>query len=458
MIKNYLFMKKLIYFVAVLLVLGCSKKDEKPVVDLPVDTISDEPFQNVPKVEDMVVYEIDLPVFSSTGDLDGATARLDSIKNLGVNVVWLMPIYPIGVLKAAGSPYCVQDYTSVNPSFGSLGSLQEFVSQAHKRNMAVILDWVADHTSWDNNWISDKSWYKQDASGNIISPVGTNWTDVAQLNYSSKPMRLAMIDAMTYWVTQANVDGFRCDAVDYVTSDFWKQAIDSLKQMKDRTLIMLAEGGNSSNFQVGFQMNYAWDFNTALINIFNKGVASSIFSVENTEYSVVPAGDQKLRYITNHDVDYSNSLIADYVSDKGSLAAFVITAFLRGVPLIYNGQEVAYPYRINFFQNVTATPITWDLNPSIYKAYKNIMQVRNSLTSVKKGSITEFDDNDIVAFERIYQNENILVLVNVRSTSSNFTVPQALVNTAWTNLMDNSSVTLSSNLSLGAFSFMILKK
>ena len=166
------------------------------------------------------MYEVNMQTYTPA-NFQGVAARLDSIKALGVNVIWLMPTYPIGVLKAVGSPYAVKDYKGVNTNFGTLDDLRSLVAQAHSRNMAVVLDWVADHTSWDNAWISNKSWYKQDASGNIIIPPGTNYQDVAALNYNSTAMRSAMIKAMKYWVLTANVDGYRCDYADAVPADFW---------------------------------------------------------------------------------------------------------------------------------------------------------------------------------------------------------------------------------------------
>src|SRR6185312_8052750 len=142
------------------------------------------PFSGVPATKDIVMYEVNMQTYTPA-NFQGVTARLDSIKALGVNVIWLMPTYPIGVLKAVGSPYAVKDYNGVNANFGTLDDLRNLIAQAHSRNMAVIMDWVADHTSWDNSWITNKSWYKQDANGNIIIPPGTTYTDVAALDYNS---------------------------------------------------------------------------------------------------------------------------------------------------------------------------------------------------------------------------------------------------------------------------------
>ena len=324
--------------------------------------------------------------------------------------------------------------------------------------MAVILDWVADHTSWDNPWIDDPSWYKQDDNGNIISPVGTNWTDVAQLNYSNTAMRTEMIKSMKYWISKSNIDGFRFDAVDFVPDDFWKQAIDSLEAMPDRKLILLAEGGKTANFADGFQMNYAWDFASTLKAVFKGDKAGNIFITDSLEYRYIPADKQKLRYITNHDLNFNSSLIEDYNSAKGSLTAFVITAFLRGVPLIYDGQEVAYPGKISFFQQGTATQISWGINTDIYSQYKKVMSIRNSLPSVREGAVTRYTDDDVAVIKHTISGEETLIIANVRNSPVDYTIPNALTNSTWTNMMDNSGVELSLHISLEPYEYLILKK
>src|SRR5665213_2022297 len=234
-------MKK--YFVIIISVVffSCSKTDKPVTLGLPTDPAQyGTPFANVPAAKDANLYQVNMRVFSTAGNLQGVTARLDSIKNLGINVVYLMPIYPVGILKSINSPYSVKDYEAVGSEFGTLNDLRTLVDQAHQKNMAVILDWVANHTSWDNSWISNKSWYQQDPSGNIISPPG--YSDVAQLNFNNDTMRTAMIAAMRYWIFTANIDGYRCDFADNIPFDFWKQAPTSLNSITSHHLLFLAEG------------------------------------------------------------------------------------------------------------------------------------------------------------------------------------------------------------------------
>jgi len=199
------------------------------------------PFANMPATDDVVMYEVNLRAFSANGNLQGVTSRLDEIKALGVNVIWLMPIHPVGILNGINSPYCVKDYKGVGTEYGTLEDVRTLTTEAHNRGMAVILDWVANHTSWDNPWIQNTDWYTKNNAGNIVHPPGTNWTDVADLNFDNSDMRLAMIDAMQYWILEANIDGFRCDYADGVPFSFWNQAINKLK-LNPRTVSLLIFG------------------------------------------------------------------------------------------------------------------------------------------------------------------------------------------------------------------------
>ena len=186
-----------------------------------------KPFKYVPDRRDVTMYQVNMRSFSKNGDLKAVTARLDSIKALGVNVIYLMPIYPVGVLKSVNSPYATKDYDEVGNEFGTLADLRNLIDKAHKLKIAVLIDIVANHTAWDHPWIANKEWYVQDSSGNIKYP--RNWRDVAQLNFNNKDLRLALIRSMKSWVYKANIDGFRCDYADGPPVDFWKQALDSLK-------------------------------------------------------------------------------------------------------------------------------------------------------------------------------------------------------------------------------------
>ncbi len=442
---------------------GCKKNETTSTSGTPIFIIIPDPpqyetpFADIPVTSAITMYEINERAFSQSGDFAGIIPRLDSIKYLGINVIWLMPIHPIGILKSIDSPYCVRNYREVNPDYGNLESLRTLVREAHTRNMAVILDWVANHTSWDNAWISNKSWYTQDANGNIVSPPGTNWTDVADLNYDNSDMRLEMIRCMKYWILAANIDGYRCDAADYVPFDFWRQAIDTLKNIPNRKIIMLAEGNRVDHFTAGFQMDFGWDFFSTCKNVYENNLAASTFyQTQQSEYSTIPAGDEKLRFTSNHDEDSSDGTPLDLFGGiNGSMSAFVITAFLDGVPLIYNGQEVGCPVKLPIF---VRSPINWTTNPGMGKEYKSLMQLRATHTALQTGDRECFPDNDVVAFTRQVTNDRIFVLVNTRNEPKSFTLPGNIKNTTWQDAMAGVPVTLDTVVNLNPYEYMILVK
>jgi glycosidase len=445
----------MLQFAILMMAVVCKKDDDSDhEYNGKTYVINENPFDKVPETKDITMYQVNFKAFSSTEDIGGVTDRLDSIKNMGINVIWLMPIHPIGTINSVNSPYSVQNYTEVNPSLGTLGDLRTLVSKAHDREMAVIIDWVANHTAWDNPWIQNASWYTQDDNGNIVSP-NAQWQDVADLNYSNSEMRLEMIESMKYWITEANIDGFRCDAADFVPFGFWKQAIDSLNNMSGRKLILLAEGARDDHFTAGFQLNYGWDFNTRIRAVFTGSSASGLFTTDNSEYDGIPSGCHKLRFITNHDIyAWEGSVTELYGSEEGSVAAFVIVSFLNGVPLIYDGQEIACSSRISFFDS---NPLNWDLNPAIYSEYRDLMSARKSLEAVKGGSITSYNNNDIAVFKRFNETDEVLVMVNVRNATINYTIPEALANTSWKNALDSTDITLNTGYSFSPYEYLILK-
>ncbi|QCR22790.1 alpha-amylase family glycosyl hydrolase [Pontibacter sp. SGAir0037] len=442
---------------------ACSKEEavpgETPAVKEETAKQYDVPFKNVPATSDIAMYEVNLRAFSSAGNINGVRARLDEIQNLGINVIWLMPIYTTGELKSVGSPYAVRNYMQVNPAFGNLEDLRLLVKEAHSRNMAVILDWVANHTAWDHPWIQNPTWYTRDASGNIISPQGMGWTDVADLNFSSQALRKEMIKAMKYWVLEANVDGYRCDHADGVPTDFWKQAIDTLRNIPDRDIIMFAEAGKKELFNAGFDLIFGWDFYNKLKEIYNNNTAASgLTTVHINDYNNVPGGSHILRWIDNHDDNaWEGTPISFFKGQQGALAAFVLAGYMGGVPLIYNGQEVGNPTQLSFFNNST-TKINWSSNPGTLTEYRKLMAFRNSSNAVKRGSVQTYSSNDVAAFKRTDGNEEVVVIVNIRNNTINFQLPSTLASTSWQNALTNESVALSSSVSLAPYSYLILKK
>jgi hypothetical protein len=458
-----MFLKKIYWLTLFSIACGSHETPVKPVKPENPDEPKQYgvPYAGVSDPQKIVLYEVNIRAFSDSGDFQGVIDRLDNIKALGINTIWLMPIHPVGKERSAGglgSPYAVQNYLEVNPEFGNLEKLRELVNEAHNRDMAVIIDWVANHTSWDNPWLAaNKSWYAQDASGNVIIPPGTNWQDVAELNYDNDDMRKAMIHALKYWVLEANVDGFRCDAVDYVPADFWKQAIDALKAIQDRKLILLAEGGKSENFTAGFQMNYAWDFCNGLKDIYENGKpASSIFSIHDAEYKKIPPGAVKLRYTTNHDLSaWDGTPMEIYGSESAAVSASVITVFTSSAPLIYGSQEVGRQAKLSFFER---DPIAWNDHVEMQQAYQKILSIYNESSAFVDGSLQVIADNNIAAFKRSNTNDEYLIFVNVRDSQQQINIEDSLAQSSWVNRVTNESVQLQSTLVLPAYGYLILKK
>ena len=418
----------------------------------------EKPFQNVPDRRDVTLYQVNMRAFSKAGNFKGVSNRLDSIKALGINVIYLMPIYPVGQLNSTNSPYCVRDYKAINSEFGTIDDLRNLVAGAHNRNMAIILDWVPNHTSFDNAWTSNKSWYLQDSSGNIMSPPGTGWNDVAQLNFKNADMRLAMISAMKYWVLTANIDGFRCDYADGPPVDFWKQAIDTLRHISAHHLLMMAEGARSENFAAGFDYNFGFRFFEDLEKIYrNHRSVLSIDSLNVTDYKGASDSQRIIRYITNHDVNSSDGTPLElFGGEKGSMAAFVVTAYMKSVPMIYDGQEVGTPYRLVF--PFTSKKIDWTINPDITAEYKKVILFRNSSNAIRRGQLTSYTSNDVCAFTKKMGKEEVLVISNLRDTSIDYTLPATLKNSIWKNVMKEGKVTLSDTINLPAYSYLVLKK
>ncbi|OGX88611.1 hypothetical protein BEN48_09080 [Hymenobacter glacialis] len=458
--------KYLATFFALVLLAGC-KKDLVPSVLVPPPSANatpqyGTPFAGVPNREDAVMYQVNMRAFSQAGNFAGVTARLDSIKALGVNVLYLMPIFPIGTdSKSVNSPYAVKDYRAVNPEFGTLADLRTLVDAAHARGLTVMLDWVANHTSFDHAWITDHpTWYQRTPSGAIASPSnnGTTYNDVAQLNFSNLDMRLAMISAMKSWVFTANVDGFRCDYADFQPNDFWKQAVDTLRNVKTHKLLLLAEGTRASNFASGFDYNFGFGFYGGIYNVYRNGASAAIFDALNASEFVGATGTQQVvRYITNHDVNGSDgSPVTLFGGHAGAMSAFVIAACYKGVPMVYNGQEAGMTAAIPF--PFTSVKVQWGARPDVTRAYKQLLAARAASPALRVGTPTAHSTANVCAFTKTAGSEQALVLVNVRNSTSTYPVPAALANTTWTNALTGGSVAVSTQVSLPAYGYLVLKK
>lgn len=455
-----LFINIVLLMLAMPSIVACSADDDKKVSS-PYEQWGDT-FTEMPAKEDAIIYQVNVRSFGATGKLSEVTAKLDYIKDLGANVVYLMPIYPIGTINpagAAGSPYSVQDYKSINTSMGSLEDLRTLVQEAHSRGMAVMLDWVANHTAFDNAWITQHpDWYQHDANGNIISPPGTSWADVAQLDYTNADMRAAMIDAMHYWVYNANIDGFRCDAADMVPQSFWSEAITSLRSIKNHELLFLAEGTRVNHFYAGFDYTFGFGFFSALETTFHDNKpATTLQDANAAEYAVnYNAENRIVRYTTNHDVNLSDGTPLElFKGSKGSIAAFVVASYMKSVPMIYNAQEIGYNTRIDYFDH---QPIDWSSpDNNMLAEYKKIITFRKSSAAVKTGDFTGYSSTAVSAFTMVKGDEKVLVIANLTNANTNYILPAPLAAITWTDALGGSAGGSLSNVQLAPFQYIILK-
>lgn len=405
---------------------------------------------------EVVLYEANPRVFARTDALTAITTRLDEIKALGTTVLWLMPLYEQGIQNAVGSPYCVKDYKKLNAEYGTLDDVKTLVAEAHGKGMRVIFDWVANHTSWDNAWIQNKAWYTQDAGGNIISPEGMEWTDVADLNYDNADMRAAMLEAMKYWIETVDIDGYRCDYAEGVPHDFWQQAIEELKAIKGDELLMLAEGSEAALFTDGFDLVYGWNFAQELQDVFaGKSKLSALYEVHNQEYKGIPAGKQRLRYSTNHDLAAEKSPLEAYKNERGAMAAFVIASMLGGTPLIYSSQEIAYDSPLSFFEYKS---IDWNSNPDYLSEYKQLMQIYKSSVTLREGTLKTYETGKVASFYYKSGDKGLLVMVNTTDETLTVKAPIERAGDNVKNLMTGEVTTLPIALTLEPYQYYIWEK
>ncbi|MCB2409627.1 hypothetical protein LGH74_16670 [Hymenobacter sp. BT178] len=457
-------MKKTPFISLLALLLACAGPalgQAAPKATLPKDPAQyGKPFAGVPQSQNATIYQVNMRGFSREGNFRGVLARLDSIKALGVNVVYLMPIFPIGKLRAVDSPFAVQNYTAVNPEFGTLADLRAIVDGCHARGMAVMLDWVGNHTSWDHPWITEHpDWYVHDASGAIVNPI-PEWKDIAQLNFANPELRAAMIAALRYWVLQANIDGYRFDYADGPTPAFFTEAIGSLNAIRSHKLLLLAEGDKKKYYlQGGFQLCYDFGFiNVLKHDIFARGKSVRLIdSVNTANYRNAPPTARMLRYTSNHDVNsWEGTPQQLFGGERGAMAAFVVAAYMHAVPMIYNGQEVGYPERLPFMGPRKA--IDWTLNPHLTAEYKRLIRFRNGSNALRNGTLASYSTDDVCAFTKTAGRENVLALVNLRNKPVRYALPAGVSNAGWRTAFDGQPLVLSREVTLQPYQYLILTK
>jgi len=371
-------------------------------------------------VKDAVIYEIFPRQYSQKGDFNSITADLDRLKNLGVTVLWLMPIHPIGQAKkkgTIGSPYAVKDFYAINPDYGTSADLKRLISGAHKRGMKVIIDIVANHTAWDSVMMKNSAFYTKNAKGEIIPPV-PDWADVADLNYDNPELRKYIIDVLKFWIRDYDLDGFRCDVAGFIPTDFWETARAEVDKIKPDT-IWLAEWESPDLVVKAFNLDYSWANHSAMMNVLQGNLpASEIRRVWEADRAKMPKNALRMRFSDNHD---ERRAIARF-GEKGSLAAQALVFTLDGVPMFYNGMEAGDTTESGAPALFEKLPIFWQTEvrrPEFPRFYKSMIDLRKNSVALRRGDLTWLKNSDetrVVTFTRKSGGEEILVAINLTNT------------------------------------------
>ena len=393
-------------------------------------------------INNAVIYEANLRQGTPERNLKGLQKELPRLKDLGVDIVWLMPIHPISELNRKGelgSYYAVQDYKAVNPEFGTLDDFREFVEVAHKNGLKVILDEVCNHTGADNLWVTEHpEYYAKDSDGNFISPF--DWTDVYKLDYSNPATRAAMTDALKYWVEEFDIDGYRCDVAFQVPTDYWEEVVPQLNAIKP--VFMLAEASEPSLLVNAFNADYAWPMKDTFNAIAaTQGVneyavkegqklpatpATAIFDLLAKQDKEYPAGAIHMNMVTNHDLNsWEGTEFERYGVGLGSFA--ILSYTLPGMPMMYTGQEVGFNHPFEFF---VVDPVTPDYTSNDWTTFYemiNSLKHNHSALNVNnpEGQMVQYPavSQDVVAFSRTAPGDNVTVIANLSSQANQLTFP-----------------------------------
>jgi glycosidase len=410
------------------------------------------------------LYEVFVQDFSPAGTFQGVIEGLDRIQSAGANVIWLMPIYPIGVLDrkgSLGSPYAVRDYRAVNPAYGTTTDFRALVEAVHSRGMKVILDFVPNHTSPDNAWAKEHpDYYVRNKRGELTVPRDdkgklTDWTDVAQLDYKNPELRRAMIVNMQYWLREFGIDGFRVDVAGFIPNDFWREAVPALRSAVPRRILLLAEWGDLEMHRLGFDLTYAWDSYDRLKAVWQGAAASTFVEGELPDMKAMPPGGMRMRFSTNHDkTAWEDPPLKVFRGSLGARAAFVALALLPGRPLLYNGQEIESPQKLGLFEDQA---IEWkrpgaDSARAFYAHVVNLARTEPALIGRDFRPVRTSAPKDVIAYAR----GDVVVLVNARRRAVKVAVADFKVGGARDILSD--LVQHGDTLALPAYGAVVLKR
>lgn len=418
--KKNLHLLGLVFFVCIH---GCSPKITST---LPVPGATATAYTHPAWSHATNIYEVNLRQFSEEGTFQAFAKELPRLRRMGVEVLWFMPITPIGVVDRKntatdlGSYYAVKNYRQVNPEFGTMDDFKRLVKAAHDHGFKVITDWVPNHTAPDNPWMtSNPSFYQRDSTGEAMAPF--DWTDTRQLDYSNTALRDSMIAAMEFWVRETNIDGFRCDVAHLVPVDFWKDCILRLRKIKN--VFMLAEGETPELHYAGFDATYTWSLMQPMADVYSLKHNLNYFdSVLNHNINMFPSNAMRLFFTTNHDENSWNGTEFEKYGDASKAFAVFTATMYQSIPLIYNGQEIPNKKRLEFF---VKDPIQWagyEMEP-FYTSLLHLRKRNRALdTDAGYKRITTANDEAIFSYLRQKGKKRVLTILNLSPQPQQFTI------------------------------------
>ncbi len=372
-----------------------------------------------------VIYEVNIRQYSKDGSFKSFAKDLPRLKKLGIDILWIMPVNPIGELNRKGklgSYYAVKDYKAINPEFGNIDDFKAMVNETHKLGMKIILDWVPNHAAWDNQMLKvHPDYFMKDSTGKFVSPF--DWTDVVRFDYKNPEMRKWMVETMKFWLTETNIDGFRCDVAHMIPVEFWDSCRTELDKVKP--IFFLAEADQLFLQKKAFDMTYDWKF-YHIMNDIAKGKmnAKSVFKHFAWVDSIYPANSYLMEFTSNHDENSWSGTVFERLG-KGVQTFAVIAATVPGMPLIYNGQEAALNHRLNFFDR---DPIVWG-DYSYSEFYAKLIALKHENQALWNGDfggsfmrLKSNNDSNVVAFIREKENKAVIIICNITSKKINFKI------------------------------------
>ena len=409
-----------------------------------------------------VVYEVNLRQYTPGGTIREFRQHLPRLKKLGAGILWFMPLQPIGIKNrkgTLGSYYSIRNYCQIDPAYGTMEEFIDMVSEIHALGMYVILDWVANHTAWDHHWVDEfPAFYRRNEAGEVHPPF-PEWEDVVGLDYTNPDLRLAMIEAMKFWIQKTNIDGFRCDMAMLVPTDFWNQARKELEAVKH--VFMLAEADQRDLTEEAFDVLYNWN----LMHVWND-IAAGKYTADEIRWRIpseitdFPAGADNLMFISNHDENSWNGSEIERL--HFALEAFAVLIFtLPGMPLIYSGMEAGNYRRLSFFDKDC---IEWkdDKMALLYRKLAQLRMHNPALRSLQPKSdfrlLSTTRDEQVFGFTRQSDGKGIVVMLNLSKVNVEFSLAGDGYQGAYTDLKSGMKITLGETpcFSLPAWGYMVL--